>query len=205
LVGEHYRYTYTTPFFNAGPIEHPRIPVAISAVNPAMCRLAGELCEGVRLHNFCTRHYLDDVILPNIAHGAAKAGRTLADIELSGGGFIATGPDDQSVEKQIENVRRQVSFYGSTPSYFGVLDAHGWGDLGEKLNKLSRVGKWQEMATAVPDDVVHAFAVVGRYDQIVPRIRERFRGIRRIGFPPPVEQPPEEAQVRELLADLTSE
>src|SRR5215475_8083105 len=32
FVGEHYRYTYMTPFFNPGPIEHPRIPVAISAV-----------------------------------------------------------------------------------------------------------------------------------------------------------------------------
>ena len=30
---------------------------------------------------------------------------------------------------------------------------------------------------AVPDDVVHAFAAVGRYDEIVPRIRERFRGV----------------------------
>jgi len=204
-VGEHYRYTYTTPFFNAGPIEHPRIPVAISAVNPAMCRLAGELCDGVRLHNFCTRKYLDDVILPNIARGAVKAGRRLEDVELSGSGFIATGPDDQSVQKQVENIRRQVSFYGSTPSYLGVLEAHGWRELGEKLNKLSREGKWQEMATAVPDDVVHAFAAIGRYDQIVPRIRERFRGIGRIAFPPPADDPRQEAQVRELLQELTGE
>jgi len=202
--GEHYRYTYTTPFFNAGPIEHPHIPVAISAVNPAMCRLAGELCEGVRLHNFCTRTYLDVVIRPNIERGAAKAGRTLGDVELSGGGFIATGPDDDTVHKQFENIRRQLSFYGSTPSYFGVLEAHGWGELGEQLNKLSRVGKWQEMAAAVPDEVVHAFAAIGRYDEIVPRIRERFRGVRRIGFPPPSEEPRQEAQVRELLEELTA-
>jgi probable F420-dependent oxidoreductase len=203
FVGEHYRYTYTTPFFNPGPIEHPRIPVAISAVNPAMCRLAGELCDGVRLHNFCTRKYLDEVILPNIARGAAKAGRSLADVELSGGGFIATGPDDAAVHKQVENVRRQISFYGSTPSYFGVLEVHGWGALGEKLNRLSREGKWQEMTAAVPDDVVHAFAAVGRYDQIVPRIRERLGGIRRIALAPPREEAVEEAKVREVLAELT--
>jgi len=96
-----------------------------------------------------------------------------------------------------------LSFYGSTPSYFGVLEAHGWGELGERLNKLSRVGKWQEMATAVPDEIVHAFAAVGRYDQIVPRIRERFRGVRRIGFPPPIEEPRLEAQVRDLIEELT--
>ncbi len=201
--GEHYRYTYMTPFFNPGPIEHPHVPVSIAAVNPAMCRLAGELCEGVRLHNFCTRRYLDEVILPNIGRGATKAGRTLADVELSGSGFIATGPDDQTVHKQLENIRRQIAFYGSTPSYFGVLEAHGWGDLGARLNKLSRDGKWQEMAAAVPDDVVYAFAAVGRYDEIVPRLRERFRGVRRIAFPPPAEGPREEAVVRELLEELT--
>ena len=42
FAGEHYRYTYTTPFFNPGPSQHPRILIAIAAVNPAMCRLAGE-------------------------------------------------------------------------------------------------------------------------------------------------------------------
>lgn len=203
VVGEHYRYTYMTPFFNPGPIEHPRIPVAISAVNPAMCRLAGEVCDGVRLHNFCTRTYLDQVIIPNLARGAEKAGRALADVDLSGGGFIATGSDDQAVRKQFESIRRQVSFYGSTPSYFGVLEVHGWGALGEQLNKLSREGKWQEMAAAVPDEVVHAFATVGRYDEIVPRVRERFRDVRRIAFPAPAEDPREEGLVRELLQDLT--
>lgn len=205
FVGEHYRYTFMTPFFNPGPIEHPRIPVAISAVNPVMCRLAGELCDGVRLHNFCTRRYLDEVILPSIARGAAKAGRAAQDVELCGSGFIATGPDDQTVRKQFESIRRQVSFYGSTPSYFGVLELHGWGALGEQLNKQSREGKWQEMAAAVPDEVVHAFAAVGRYDEIVPRVRERFRGVRRISFPPPAEEPRDEGLVRELLQELRAE
>ena len=82
-------------------------------------------------------------------------------------GSSPPGRDDEAVRKQFENIRRQVSFYGSTPSYFGVLEAHGWGALGERLNKLSRDGKWQEMAAAVPDEVVHAFATVGRYDEIV--------------------------------------
>jgi probable F420-dependent oxidoreductase len=204
FVGAHYRYTYTAPFFHAGAIEHPDIPIAISAVNPAMCRLAGEVCEGVRLHNFCTRRYLEQTILPNIAAGAAKSGRDASRVELSGGGFIATGPDDASVAKAVDGIRRQVSFYGSTPSYFGVLEAHGWGELGDKLNKLTRAGKWQEMAAAVSDEVVHAFAAVGRYDQIVPVIRERFQGIARIAFPPPPEDGKDEGLVREILQELTA-
>ena len=76
--------------------------------------------------------------------------------------------------------------------------------LGERLNRLSRDGKWQEMAAAVPDEVVHAFAAVGRYDEIVPRIRERFHGIRRIAFPAPAEDARDEGLVRELLQELTN-
>lgn len=200
--GAHYQYRYMTPFFDPGPLEQPHIPVHIAAVNPAMCRLAGELCDGARLHGFCTRRYLDEVVLPAIAHGAARAGRTLADVELSGGGFYATGADDAAVARALETIRRQISFYGSTPSYHGVLAVHGWDDLGHELNRLSREGKWDAMVEAVPDDVVHAFAVAGRYDEIVPKLRERFRGIGRLAMPVPAQGSPDEGAVRELMKDL---
>lgn len=200
--GKHYRYTYTTPFFSPGPIDHPRIPVLLSAVNPGMCRLAGKVAAGVRLHGFCTRRYLDEVILPNVARGAAEAGRSLADLELSGGGFVATGPDDATVTAQLEVVRQQIAFYGSTPTYRGVLDLHGWGDVGERLSRLVRNGQWEEMPRAISDEVVHAFAAVGRYDEIVPRVRERFRGIGRLALPLPPRAPRDEDRVRGLLAAL---
>lgn len=204
FVGEHYRYTYMTPFFNPGPLPHGKVPVQVSSVNPAMCRLVGELCDGARLHGFCTRRYLDEVILPNIAAGAAKTGRQVDEIELSGGGFLATGLTDEDVARQLEVVRTQISFYGSTPSYHGVLALHGWQDLGDKLNKLSREGKWKEMAESVPDEVVHTFAVSGRFDQIAPRIRERYRGVQRLSLPLPRPDKREEEQIGQLLADLKS-
>src|SRR5438270_4746074 len=40
--GQHYEFTLMSPFFNPGPIEHPKIPIYISAVNTFNCRLAGE-------------------------------------------------------------------------------------------------------------------------------------------------------------------
>jgi probable F420-dependent oxidoreductase len=199
--GKHYRYTYTTPFFDPGPLEHPRIPVHVSAVNPAMCRLVGEVCDGGRLHGFCTRKYLDDVVLPNVAAGAARAGRSLDDIELSGGGFLATGRDDAAVAAQVQMVRTQISFYGSTPAYHGVFAVHGLEDLGLRLNRLSREGKWGEMIAAVPEDVVRLFAAVGRWDEIVPVIRERFRGISRLAFYLTA-GPDEEDALRALLSAL---
>ena len=52
FAGEFYRFSLMTPFFNPGPIQHPRIPVFIAGVNPWMCRMAGEVCDGLHVHPF---------------------------------------------------------------------------------------------------------------------------------------------------------
>ena len=115
--------------------------------------------------------------MPRIAAGLAKAGRSRSQYEISGGGFLATGPDDAAVARRFEWVRQRVAFYGSTPAYYPVLAAHGLEDLGHKLNTLVRQGKWGELAAEVPDEVARLFAAVGRHDQIVAAIDERFGGL----------------------------
>jgi hypothetical protein len=115
--------------------------------------------------------------MPRIEAGLAKSGRSREHYEISGGGFLATGPDDATVAERFEWVRRRVAFYGSTPSYYPVLAVHGLEDLGHKLNAMVRQGKWEELAKEVPDDVAHLFAAVGRHDQIVAAIETRFAGL----------------------------
>jgi probable F420-dependent oxidoreductase len=175
--GAHYRFTLMTPNFAPEPIAAPPPPVMIAAVGPAMLKVAAEECDGVKLHGFCTRKYLTDEIMPRIAAGLAKSGRTRAQYEISGGGFLATGPDDEAVAKRFEWVRQRVAFYGSTPAYYPVLAAHGIEDLGHKLNAMVRQGRWAELAKEVPDDVAHLFAAVGRHDEIVEAIGQRFGGL----------------------------
>jgi hypothetical protein len=58
-----------------------------------------------------------------------------------------------------------------------VLAVHGLEELGHKLNAMTRHRKWGELAAEVPDDFVHLFAGVGRYDQIANAITERFGGL----------------------------
>jgi probable F420-dependent oxidoreductase len=174
--GEHYRFTLMTPNFTPPQIDCPPPAVTIAAVGPAMLKVAAEECDGVKLHGFCTKKYLTDQIMPRIDAGLAKSGRARAQYEISGGGFLATGPDDAAVAERFEWVRQRVAFYGSTPSYYPVFAVHGLEDLGLKLNGLVRQGKWDEMAKEVPDDVAHLFAAVGRHDQIAGAIAERFGG-----------------------------
>jgi len=175
--GKHYRFTLMTPNFAPEPITALPPAVMIAAVGPAMLRVAGKECDGVKLHGFCTRKYLTDEIMPRIGAGLAKAGRKRAQYEISGGGFLATGPDNQAVARRFEWVRQRVAFYSSTPAYYPVLAVHGLEDLGHKLNALTRQGRWNDMAKEVPDDVAHLFAVVGRHDQIVAAIDDRIGGL----------------------------
>ena len=148
--------------------------VQIAAVGPVMMKVAAEECDGVMLHAFCTGKYLEEVILPRLDKGLDASGRSRADFEISGGGFIATGADDEAVSKVFEWVRMRIGFYGSTPSYWPVFEQHGWEDLGHKLNDMSKKGQWEQMTNEVSDDIVHEFCAVGRFDQIADKIRQRF-------------------------------
>ncbi|HKM73832.1 MAG TPA: TIGR03617 family F420-dependent LLM class oxidoreductase [Stellaceae bacterium] len=199
--GEHYKLTLMTPDFSPEPTGLPMVPVAIAAVGEAMLRIAGEVCDGVRLHPLCSRRYLEEVALPCIADGMRRSGRSRAHFDVFGGGFVVTGPDAKTVADGMERVRQRVAFYGSTRSYLPILSLHGLDEVGLKLHAMSLEGRWDEMAAEVSDDVVRVFAACGTYDEIAPAIEARFGGLAdaiEINFPAGT---PAGLQ-RELLADI---
>lgn len=169
--GEFYKITLMTPFFNPGPIDHPDIPIYIAGVNEHLCRVAGELCQGFHVHPFHTPEYIRQVVLPNIQHGAAKAGRSRADVQLASSIFVATN------DQEREMARQQISFYASTPTYKSVLDVHGWGDLSKKLGALAVRGKWDEMPALITDDILNEVAIVAPREQVVARIKQKYAGL----------------------------
>jgi probable F420-dependent oxidoreductase len=199
--GEHYKLTLMTPDFSPEPTGLPMVPVTIAAVGEAMLRVAGEVCDGVRLHPLCSRRYLKEVALPGITGGMRRSGRSRAQFDVFGGGFVVTGPDQKTVADGMEWVRRRVAFYGSTRSYLPILSLHGLDGLGHKLHALSVEGRWDEMASEVSDEVVRIFAACGTYDEIVLAIEARYGGLAdaiEINFPAGA---PAGLQ-RELLADI---
>ena len=172
--GEHYRFTLMTPEFvpESSGIHLP--PVTLAAVGPVMIKTAAEVADGIRLHGFCTSKYFEETIKPRIEMGLKAAGKARKNFEVSGGGFIATGPDNHAVDDATEAVRYRVGFYGSTPAYWPVLETHGYGDLGRKLNAMTKSGEWDKLAAQIPDDLLELFCAIGRYDEIAKNIKERF-------------------------------
>ena len=199
--GEHYKLTLMTPDFSPEPTGLPMVPVTIAAIGEAMLRVAGEVCDGVRLHPLCSRRYLEEVALPHITEGMRRGGRDRANFDVFGGGFVVTGPDQETVAAGIERVRQRVAFYGSTRSYLPILSLHGLDELGLKLHAMSLDGRWNEMTSEVSDDVVRIFAACGIYGEIARVIEERFGGVAdaiEISFP--VDTPA--GLQRELLTDI---
>ncbi len=175
--GEHYRFTLISPFFNPGPIDHPHVPLYVAAVNPYMARLSGEVCDGLRLHPIATFRYTRDIILPAIAEGAAKAGRTLDHFDFVGAPFIALGRDEAEVAQAREKLRKQISFYGSTRSYHAVFAHHGWEEAGAKLHRLSVAGKWADMPALITDEMLEEWAIMSTYDGLAQAIRAKVGGL----------------------------
>ena len=177
VAGDHYTINLMPPNFVPEPLASAPPPITIAAVGPGMMKVAGQVCDGVRLHPFSTRAYLENVSLPKLQDALIDNSLGRANFEIAGGGFVATGADDAAVAKAFEWVRMRIGFYGSTRAYWPVFAEHNLVDLGEKLNHMSKTNQWQAMTNEISDDVVHLFAAVGRYDQLKDAITARFGGI----------------------------
>ena len=72
----------------------------------------------------------------------------------------------------------QIAFYGSTPTYRPVFEAHGWDGLQEKLHGLMGRGDFAAMAAAIDDEVLAEFAVLAdSWDDAARRVKERYDGL----------------------------
>ena len=152
--GDFYTHTLMTPFFNPGPNPHGDARIFLAGVGELMTEVAGEVADGFICHGFTTRRYLDEVTLPRSSRGRAEAGRTLEGFEICGPMFVVTGRDEDEMAKAATGVREQIAFYGSTPAYRRVLDLHGWGDLQDELNRMSKEGRWKEMGDLIDDEML---------------------------------------------------
>jgi probable F420-dependent oxidoreductase len=175
--GEYFKLNLMTPFFSPAPHEYHRIPIFIAGVNRRMCQLGGELCEGFHVHPLHSARYLRELVVPNIEQGLVKAGRKRTDIELSSSLFVIPTDDPQSAAAFESEVRRQISFYASTPPYRPVFDLEGWGEVADQLKALAGRGKWDEMPLLITDDMLERLALRGTWAELPEQILAKYSGL----------------------------
>ena len=201
--GDHYKLDLMVPLFDPGPIEHPDIPVHISAINTNMCAVVGEVADGIRLHPVCSPKYIEEVMVPAVTRGAARTQRDADVVDWCMKPLVATAPDQVRLEVIAESVRARVGFYLATPAYKAAFDVHGWGDQVDQAAALSREQRWEEIPPLVHDEMLHTIATVGTYHEIATLLNKRFGHLLdRIEFSIPVNDPDDASLLSSMVKEL---
>jgi probable F420-dependent oxidoreductase len=175
--GEFYTHTRMIPAFDPGPNPFGPPRILTAGFGPQMTAVAGEVADGFLVHPVNSRRSLLELTLPAIASGAARAGRSVDDIEIVCVTIVVTGRNEAELERSREAVRAQLAFYGTTPAYLPVFELHGYGDLHPELKAMARADRWREMADLIDDELIETIAVVGEPHEIAPKIVARLDGV----------------------------
>ena len=200
---EHYRLNLMVPLFAPAPIEHPRIPIQLAAVNPFMCEVAGEVADGIRAHPIATPRYIAEVMLPAAKKGAAKAGRDFSDFAMCVMPLVATAASKAGLAEEIRDVRARIAFYASTPAYLAAFETQGYGEVARQLQTLSRAQRWEELPALVGDEMLDTYAVIGTHDEIAAKLKARFGSLAtHLQFAIPVAGEADKSRLRDLVVAL---
>ena len=133
------------------------IPMYITAVRPLMLRLSGEIGDGVLLSAGCAPAYISKSV-GEIATGAARGGKTLAQVDVAG--FVTASVADDPREAIEANklflayIFRNIHHADNIRLGGGSVDQEGL---------AAAVGKrdWESAKKFISDEVVFAHSVAG--------------------------------------------
>ncbi|MBT6273130.1 MAG: TIGR03617 family F420-dependent LLM class oxidoreductase [Chromatiales bacterium] len=176
--GRYYQLSLLTDHWKPLPHEFAdAIKLDISAVGPYMCKVAGEVADGLHVHPMHSSPYIKERLLPDVAAGALKAGRSVDDVDLIIPVMAVPGDSPEERESILKVARRQIGFYACTPNYAFQLDTLGFSDTREKLVACLKAGDMDGLGALVSDDILEHFAVVAKWDDLADKLIDRYQGI----------------------------
>lgn len=164
--GEYYRAHFRELQPSQPPLRED-IPIWIAALRAALVRLAGETGDGLIGHPMWSVEWSLDEMKPEFEAAAAKAGRSVDDIEVNLWPWAAPNPDEAEA---IEDSRPTMAFYGGVKQYEPFFEAHGFLDVAKKLQEGVQRGDYMSVAHLVPDEMVRTFVAVGEPAKVRERI-----------------------------------
>lgn len=151
------RFGSTFRFMGYQP--RPDIPIYLAGLAPGMLRLAGELADGVILW-LCAPEYIRDVVVPTVAEGRAKAGKSPEGFDIVAAVPSAVTSDPDQAKAQL---RSELIPYFSLPFYRKMIELSGYGD---DLAGFDRHG-----VDAISDGFLSDLAAIGTAEEAVASVR----------------------------------
>lgn len=175
--GPYYNLSLLPAMWSPPRHEFEDVKIDISAVGPYMCKVAGELCDGLHVHPMHSMPYIENRLLPAVKEGAKRAGRSTDEIDLIIPVFAIPGDSEEERQLMLQRAKTQIAFYGSTPNYAFQFDDLGFEGTTEKLGQLMRKGDMQGMADTITDEMLSQFAVVAKWDDMADALNKRYDGV----------------------------
>lgn len=152
-----------------------RIPIYLAAIGPKNTALTAEIADGWLPTLFAPDHF--DVFRPSLEEGAAKAGRSVDELEITPQVSLAIYDD---IEHARNFMRPYLALYiggmGSREKnfYTKLVTRYGFGDAAREVQDLYLSGKQAEAMAAIPSDLIDQISLCGPRDVIKERL-EHYR------------------------------
>jgi F420-dependent oxidoreductase-like protein len=150
----------------------PPVPVYLATLGPRSLEMTGEIADGWLGTSFMPEHA--DVFFDHIRKGAAKAGRSMDDIDLQAGGAVAFGDDLAAlIAPRKQGVAFTLGAMGSRRHNFynEAFQRAGYQDIAQEVQGLWLEGRREEAIERVPDELVLQTNLLGTDAQVSDRIR----------------------------------
>ena len=173
--GEFYQMSLLPRDWSPKAHDHP-MKVDISAVGPIMTRVAGEVADGVHVHPLHSMPYIENRLKPDLAKGAAKAGRSVDDIDLIIPVFACPGDTPEEREPYVAHAKRQIAFYGSTPNYAFQFDDLGYEGTTQRIRAKMKAGDLDTLGDEITDEMLNQYGLMTNWDDMADQLLARYKG-----------------------------
>jgi alkanesulfonate monooxygenase SsuD/methylene tetrahydromethanopterin reductase-like flavin-dependent oxidoreductase (luciferase family) len=116
-------------------------------------------------------------ILPAIADGREKAGRTDRGPRIIAGPQPITAASDAELETVRDARRSELAFLYSTPAYRPQLELFGLGALSEALSEMAQRSDWADLEQHMTDEVIEQLVPHGTYAELPDVLSEWYGGL----------------------------
>ena len=175
--GPFYQLNLLTPHWSPERHDYEDIKLDMSAVNPLMLKVAGEVADGVHVHPMHSMPYIENRLIPKLREGAAKADRSLDDVDLIVPVLAVAGDTPEERAALEREAKSAIGFYGSTPAYAFQFDDLGYEGKRLELAEKLRAGDQEGLIAGVSDEILDQFALVARWDDMADKLIARYKGV----------------------------
>jgi alkanesulfonate monooxygenase SsuD/methylene tetrahydromethanopterin reductase-like flavin-dependent oxidoreductase (luciferase family) len=155
-------------FMGYGPF--PDLPIYIAALSPNMLKLAGELGDGVMLW-LCNPDYIRDVVMPAVAEGRERAGKTMEGFDVVAAVPVAVADDREGA---LARMRQDLIPYASLPFYRSMLERSGFEADIAAFDEGMAAGDPEQAKAGLSDALLDSLAGIGDAARVKDAV-ERYR------------------------------